>query len=179
MAHRWFVIVMWGACSSGGTGPAPAEPAAAPIQTVQKREVPEPPAPRIEAKDAIAFGTPVEVQGDAAWTFVARGGARVQASGDGVEFWGPRRVAGSWSGAERLASEGGAVTLPGSGVYLLVSRGGTGAERSVGLDCLSDDCRVECGPMDQCPVGSWCHRVVCVQAPCPSFCEAKELKPRR
>lgn len=47
---------------------------------------------------------------------------------------------------------------------------------SLTLGCTgSTECRVECGTDDRCPTGAECNRVVCIRAPCPSFCAPIEI----
>jgi hypothetical protein len=67
-------------------------------------------------------------------------------------------------------------SLPVDGTYLVIVRdyGDRAGEIDLTLGCDGDACRAECGADDSCPAGSSCHRVVCVRAPCPSFCEATD-----
>ncbi len=78
--------------------------------------------------------------------------------------------------AELIASGRGAVTFtaPSSGTYLVAVQGpaGSHAPFSVSLACASGECRVECGADGACPTGSQCAWVMCIRAPCPSYCQA-------
>lgn len=108
-------------------------------------------------------------------------GARISASlsgpaGSRLFAYGPLGE-GGWASAPILA-RGEAqlvVTAPSDGSYLFAVLGpmGSVAPFSLELACASGECRVECAPNGECPVGSQCAWVQCIRAPCPSFCQAQ------
>jgi hypothetical protein len=88
-----------------------------------------------------------------------------------VRFIGP--FTGDWSRAATIAqSAGGSLNAvaPSDGSYMIVVNGTNGAPFEVSLSCASGECRTECGAGGQCPEGSGCALVMCIRAPCPSYC---------
>ncbi|MBK8169742.1 MAG: hypothetical protein IPK60_05305 [Sandaracinaceae bacterium] len=145
---------------------------------------------RLDIRGTIGFGETVEgtfaESGFVGYLFTAAGRSTVtvnltSADADPVVYlYGPQ-TGRSWSRATPIASDddSGAGTnsrltkrLPSAGTYLLLVREYYGDEGNFALtlDCAGDSCRVECGADDSCPTGSECNRVVCVRAPCPSYC---------
>lgn len=155
------------------------------VHVIEDRPQPRPPivvapAPAIEVAGGIdmngsARGTAREgvALGYAA---VARGGsqlvARVSSPGPiELAILGP--FAGSWERASTIAeSRDGEISIvaPSDGSYLFAVRGADGAPFELSLACASGECRTECGPGGQCPEGSGCALVMCIRAPCPSYC---------
>ncbi len=81
-----------------------------------------------------------------------------------------------WSGAPVIAR--GAVyvdvAIPADGTYLfaVVDHERVPSSFSLEIACTSGECRLECGPAAECPVGAGCALVQCIRAPCPSYCAA-------
>ena len=147
---------------------------------------------RLQLRGTIAFGESRDDRyadrGFAGYLFTGRRGARVQLDLTGHDndpvlyLYGPHRGR-SWTGARPIAiNDDSAGTLnsritarlPGDGTYLVLAREYSGEPGSftLALGCTGAECRVECGGDDSCPNGSACNRVVCIRAPCPSYCEA-------
>jgi hypothetical protein len=148
---------------------------------------------RLELRGTIDLGqsldAPFATRGHAGWLVTVGAGARVvlDASGhDGADtvmfLYGPQRGA-SWSHARPIAvsdDHGGTldshldVRVRTAGTYLVVILEYWGREGgfTLSLGCGEGECRAECGADDACPTGSACERVVCVRAPCPSYCRA-------
>lgn len=119
------------------------------------------------------------------YTFTGSRGGRVVIDlvGDGndpvLHLYGPMILDG-WGRARRVArndDSGGTldshldVRLPSDGTYLILMREyyDDGGSFALTLGCRSRECRPECRG-DACPTGSVCERIVCIRAPCPSFC---------
>ena len=146
---------------------------------------------RVAIQGQIGFGETVEGHyasgGYAAWLFTASAGARVAldaAATDGSDtvlaLYGPQ-TRSSWSGARPLAVNDDYRGSTNSHIDLRVSRAGTylvivreywddPGNFTLTLACSGAECRQECGSADSCPTGSECNRVVCIRAPCPSYC---------
>jgi hypothetical protein len=63
------------------------------------------------------------------------------------------------------------LVAPQTGTYLFAALGSAGAPFSITLTCASGECRAECrGDGTGCPEGSGCALVMCIRAPCPSYC---------
>ncbi len=64
------------------------------------------------------------------------------------------------------------LAVPRDGTYLVIvlEYYGRDGRFTLTLGCSGAECAVECGADDACPIGTECDRVVCVRAPCPSFC---------
>lgn len=130
---------------------------------------------------ASAYGT----SGYYGWLFTGVAGSRVTldaAATDGSDtvlmLYGPQTRSG-WSRARPIAVNDDyrgstdshlSVRLARSGTYLVIVREywEDAGDFTLTLGCTSGECRVECG--DACPTGSECNRIVCIRAPCPSFC---------
>lgn len=143
------------------------------------------------ARGPIGFGQTVESSfaqsGYFGWTFTAAAGARVVLDavpmGDAdtvLMVYGPM-TARTWARARPTAvNDDYRGTLAShvelravrAGTYLVVVRDYWNADGrfSLSLGCASGMCAAECGARDECPTGSACNRVVCIRAPCPSFC---------
>lgn len=99
--------------------------------------------------------------------------------------YGPQRR-GDWRSARRLARNDDwygslnshlELTLPFDGTYLVLAREywGDGGEFTLTMGCAGGSCGLECGAGGSCPQGSTCDFVVCVRAPCPSFCRPIDM----
>lgn len=147
---------------------------------------------RLDVQGTIGFGAAVEgsysTRGYAGYVFTGKRGARIELTLAGHDndpvlyLYGPQRGR-SWDAARPIASNddsGGTLDsritgrLPADGTYLALAReyAGQAGSFTLALGCSGDECRVECGGDDSCPAGSACNRVVCIRAPCPSYCEA-------
>lgn len=145
----------------------------------------------LEIRGTIGFGGSVEstfaTTGFVGYTFTATGRSTVNidlvsADADPVVYlYGPLRGT-SWARYSSIASNDDSgdtfnshITkrLSSAGTYLIVAREyfGDAGSFTLTLGCDGGECRAECGADDSCPTGSECHRVVCVRAPCPSWCE--------
>ncbi len=116
-------------------------------------------------------------------TALARG-ARVTAALSGAPgarlfVYGP--LADGWDRAPIIARSSARLELsaPADGSYLFAVLGAAGstAPFSLELACASGECRVECAPNGECPVGAQCAWVQCIRAPCPSYCQAQAEPP--
>lgn len=144
---------------------------------------------RVDVVDNIAFGqTQAGTYGDggfSGYTFTGARGARavIDLIGDGNDpvlyLYGPMIVEG-WGRARRVArndDSGGSldshldVRLPADGTYLVLVREYWRMDGAftLSLSCEGDACRPECRG-DACPTGSYCERIYCFRAPCPSYC---------
>jgi hypothetical protein len=150
---------------------------------------------RLSLRGPIAFGETIESDfaavGYAGWVFTGAAGSLAVIDAHGatedadtvVTVYGPLRRS-SWTRARRVAfndDHGGTldshleVELDRDGTYLIIVRDYSDAPGSftLSLGCGSDECRAECGAdgsADECPAGAACQRIVCVRAPCPSYC---------
>jgi hypothetical protein len=147
---------------------------------------------RVAIQGPIGFGETIEghyaAGGYAAWTFTASANARVtldamatDSSDTVIALYGPQTRAG-WSGARPIAVNDDYRGSTNSHIDTRVSRAGTylvivreywddPGNFTLTLACNgATECRQECGAADACPTGSECHRVVCIRAPCPSYC---------
>lgn len=146
---------------------------------------------RVAIQGEISFGETLEGHyasgGYAGWLFTASAGARVTLDAhatDGsdtvIALYGPA-TRSSWSGARPIAVNDDYRGSTDSHLDVRVSRAGTylvivreywdeGGNFDLTLACSGAECRAECGASDRCPTGSECHRVVCIRAPCPSYC---------
>ncbi len=138
----------------------------------------------------IGFGETVEGHyasgGYAAWVFTASAGARValdvaatDSSDTVLALYGPQNGS-SWTGARAIAVNDDYRGSTNSHIDHRVTRAGTylvlvreywdaGGNFNLTLACSgSSECRQECGT--SCPTGSTCNRIVCIRAPCPSYC---------
>lgn len=146
---------------------------------------------RLNINGTITYGETVEgafaEEGFVGYLFTAGAGASISidlTSEDAdpvVYLYGPQ-TGRSWNRATSIAhnDDGGEGLnshlerrLRNAGTYLILVREYSQSEGSFALtlNCAGDSCRQECGADDSCSTGSECHRVVCVRAPCPSFCE--------
>jgi hypothetical protein len=149
------------------------------IEVVEEPRVePDPVRPAVQLAGRIDLGSPVEgqLEGDLAVgyaTVLAQGaGLVVNASGaPEVLVYGPLDASG-WDAAPAIA-RGAApleVTAPSAGTYLIAARGPSGAF-TLSAECTSGECRAECGGDGSgCPEGAGCALVMCIRAPCPSYC---------
>jgi hypothetical protein len=149
---------------------------------------------RLDYRGAIGFGETVEgtysETGYSGYAFVGRAGASVSLSlvGHGNDpmlyVYGPKR-GDTWSHVRRIAMNDDfdgldsrvELDLRADGTYLVLAREYWGDEGSFSLtlDCEGDECRAECAP--ECPAGAACDRIVCVRAPCPSYCAVEGDEP--
>lgn len=152
----------------------------------------------VEMRGSIGFGESIDsaygTRGYYGWLFTANAGARVALDAmatDGsdtvVMLYGPQTASG-WSRARPIAVNDDYrgstnshldVRLARSGTYLVIVREyweDAGAF-TLTLACSGAECRTECGADDRCPTGSECNRVVCIRAPCPSFCAPIDVTP--
>lgn len=142
-------------------------------------------------RGAIGFGETVEsafaTDGYYGWTFTAAAGARIVLDAVPMDdadtvlmVYGPM-TGRTWSRARPIAVNDDyrgtlashvAFRAVRAGTYLVVVRDYWEADGSFALTlgCASGECRTECGADDACPTGSECNRVVCIRAPCPSYC---------
>lgn len=146
---------------------------------------------RVAIQGEIAFGDTVEGHyasgGYAGWLLTASAGARLSIDAtarDGSDtvlaLYGPQ-TGSSWTGARPLAVNDDYRGSTDSHIEHRVTRAGTylvivreywdaGGNFDLTLACSGAECRQECGAADACPTGSVCNRVVCIRAPCPSYC---------
>lgn len=147
---------------------------------------------RVAIQGSIGFGETVEGHyasgGYAGWVFTASAGARValdamatDSSDTVIALYGPQTASG-WNGARPIAVNDDYRGSTDSHIDVRVSRAGTylvivreywdePGNFNLTLACSgSSECRQECGTADRCPTGSTCNRVVCIRAPCPSYC---------
>jgi hypothetical protein len=152
----------------------------------------------VDVRGSISFGESIDstydTSGYAGWLFTGVAGGRVAIDAmatDGsdtvVMLYGPQTASG-WSRARPIAVNDDYrsstdshldVRLARSGTYLVIVREyweDAGAF-TLTLACSGAECRTECGADDRCPTGSECHRIVCIRAPCPSFCAPIEPTP--
>lgn len=147
---------------------------------------------RVAIQGAIGFGETVEGHyasgGYAGWTLTASAGARLAIdamatdhSDTVIALYGPM-TASTWTGNRPIAVNDdfhGSTNshidhrVTRAGTYLVIVREywGDGGNFNLTLACSGAECRQECGAADQCPTGSDCHRVFCIRAPCPSYCQ--------
>ncbi len=147
---------------------------------------------------AIAYGDSVDGHyasgAYAAWLFTASANAHVAidaSATDGTDtviaLYGPQ-TASSWTGARPLAVNDdyrGSTNshidhrVSRAGTYLVVVREYSDAPGAftLTLACSGSECRQECGTADRCPTGSECHRIECIRAPCPSYCQPTPVAP--
>lgn len=146
---------------------------------------------RVQVRGTLGFGESVDstygTRGYFGWLFTGVADARVEidamatdASDTVIMLYGPQTASG-WSRSRPIAVNDDyrgstnshlGVRLARSGTYLVIVREywadqGTFTLR---LACGGAECRAECAADDRCPTGSTCNRVVCIRAPCPSFC---------
>ncbi len=146
---------------------------------------------RVEVRGAVSFGESIDssygARGYYGWLFTAAAGARVSLDAmatDGSDtvlmLYGPETVSG-WTRARPIAVNDDYrgstdshldVRLSRAGTYLVIVREywGDAGDFTLTLACSGAECRTECGADDGCPTGAECNRVVCIRAPCPSFC---------
>jgi hypothetical protein len=152
----------------------------------------------VDIRGTLAFGESVDASyGESryhGWLFTGAAGSRVALDAmatDGsdtvVMLYGPQTSSG-WSRARPIAVNDDYLgstdshleaRLVRTGTYLVIVReywSSPGAF-TLTLACSGAECRTECGTDDRCPVGSACDRVVCIRAPCPSFCSAVDPTP--
>lgn len=128
------------------------------------------------------------------WLFTGTANARVSLDAMALDesdtvlmLYGPQTASG-WSRARPIAVNDDyrgstnshlEVRLPRAGTYLVIVREyyESAGEFTLTLACSGAECRTECGTADRCPTGAMCNRVMCVRAPCPSFCEAIDPTP--
>lgn len=144
---------------------------------------------RVEVRGTLDFGATVDSPyGEGSyhgWLFTGAAGARVALDAMAVDgsdtvlmLYGPQTASG-WSRARPIAVNDDFrgstdshldVRLARSGTYLVIVREywGDAGEFTLTLACSGAECRAECGA--SCPTGSECNRVVCIRAPCPSYC---------
>ena len=144
---------------------------------------------RVDLVDTLDYGAAASGEysesGFSGYTFTGTRGARVSIDliGDGNDpvlyLYGPMIVDG-WGRARRVARNDDYgysldshidTRLPADGTYLVLVREywGRAGAYAISLDCDGDECRAECRG-DACPTGSYCERIYCIRAPCPSFC---------
>ena len=149
---------------------------------------------QLQIRGAIHFGESVTAQyaarGYAGWLFTGAAGARVSidaSATDGTDtvlyVYGPQTARSRWSTMRPIAVNDDRarrdtnspidLRLPAAGTYLVIVREYYGEPGSftLALGCSGTECRLECGADDRCAAGSECNRVVCIRAPCPSYCE--------
>ncbi len=153
---------------------------------------------RVDVQGTIAFGESIgSAYGDGeyrGWLFTGSAGASIALDAtatDGSDtvlmLYGPQTTTG-WSRARPIAVNDDyrgstdshlELRLPRAGTYLVIVREywQDPGELTLTLACSGAECRTECGASDRCPTGSACNRVVCIRAPCPSFCEAIDPTP--
>jgi len=148
---------------------------------------------RVAIQGEIGFGETVEGHyasgAYAGWTLTASAGARLAIDAmatDGsdtvIALYGPMNGS-SWTGNRPIAVNDdyrGSTNshiehrVTRAGTYLVIVREyyGHGGNFDLTLACSGTECRQECGAAgaNECPTGSECHRVVCIRAPCPSYC---------
>lgn len=146
---------------------------------------------RVAIQGSIGFGESVDGHyasgGYAGWLFTASAGARIAldaSATDGSDtvlaVYGPQ-TGSSWTGARPLAVNDDYrgstnshidVRAPRAGTYLVIVREywDDPGNFTLTLACSGAECRQECAADDRCPTGSECTRVVCIRAPCPSYC---------
>jgi hypothetical protein len=137
----------------------------------------------IEAREPIELGAPASgtlagLEVGYGHAIALRGGAaldvRTGSADAHVAILGPAVTDTEWKDTPSIASviePTFQVTVPSDGTYLFVVSGNGPYE--LRLECRSGECRLECPPdPDPCIAGAHCNRVVCVRAPCPSFCAA-------
>jgi hypothetical protein len=149
---------------------------------------------RLDYRGAIAFGETVDGTysdaGYAGYAFVGRAGATVSLALDGIGndpvlyVYGPK-LGETWSYARRRGMNDDhdgldsflELELPEDGTYLVLAREywGEAGSFALTLSCAGEDCRAECSP--DCPAGAECDRIVCIRAPCPSFCAVEGDEP--
>jgi len=144
---------------------------------------------RVEIRGTLDFGATVDSAYGAAgyrgWLFTGAAGARVALDAmavDGTDtilmLYGPQTASG-WSRARPIAVNDDFrgstnahldVRLARAGTYLVIVREywGDAGDFTLTLACSGAECRAECGA--SCPTGSECNRVMCIRAPCPSYC---------
>ena len=145
---------------------------------------------RIVVEGSIGFGETLEghyaSSGYAAWLFTASAGAHVAldaSATDGSDtvlaLYGPL-TGTSWSRARPIAVNDdyrGSTNshidhrVTRAGTYLVIVREYSDMTGSFNLTLAcsgASECRAECGA--SCPTGSACNRILCIRAPCPSYC---------
>jgi len=148
---------------------------------------------RLDFAGSLSYGASVErsysESGYTGYSFVGHEGARVSLELRGLgndpvlTVYGPKHGT-TWRGVRRIGENDDYrgrldsyldLRLPRDGTYLVIAREyyGNPGSFSLTLGCGTDECRLECGA-GECPSGATCHRIVCVRAPCPSYCEASD-----
>ncbi len=128
------------------------------------------------------------------YTFVAGAGDHVVidvTTGGGSDpvayLYGPQR-SGSWASARPIARNDdwrgsldshieGRVRFAGTYLVLVREYWGRGGDFTLTMGCGDGACGAECGPGGSCPQGAYCQHVMCITAPCPSFCRPQEPEP--
>ena len=153
---------------------------------------------RVQVRGTLDFGESVTTSyGEGnyrGWLFTGTANARVALDAmatDGSDtvlmVYGPQTASG-WSRARPIAVNDDyrgstnshlEVRLPRAGTYLVIVREyyESSGDFTLTLACSGAECRTDCGSGDRCPTGSSCNRVMCVRAPCPSYCEAIDPTP--
>lgn len=153
---------------------------------------------RVSIEGTLGYGETIEASyGEGAysgWLFTAEAGARITLDATALDWsdtvlmvYGPQTGRG-WSRARPIAVNDDyrgstdshiEFRAPRAGTYLVIVREywGDSGLFQLTLGCSGSECRLECGADDRCPAGSSCHRIVCIRAPCPSFCEAIDPTP--
>jgi len=146
---------------------------------------------RVSIQGELGWGETIEghyaTSGYAAWVFTAHTGSHIALDAhatDGsdtvIALYGPQTRAG-WSGSRPIAVNDDYhgstdshidARVSRSGTYLVLVREYSDADGAFDLTlaCSGSQCMHECAADDSCPTGSDCHRVLCIRAPCPSYC---------
>lgn len=144
---------------------------------------------RVKIRGTLEYGESVDsaygAGGYRGWLFNGAAGARIALDAmavDGTDtvimLYGPQTASG-WSRARPIAVNDDFLGSTNSHLEVRLARAGTylvivreywedAGDFTLTLACSGAECRAECGV--SCPRGSECNRIVCIRAPCPSFC---------